>query len=559
MAVSVGTVSASAHASFPVSAGLADGLASAGVRQLFGMPGGGPNLDMIGAAAERGIGFTLAHGETAACVMAGAYGLLTGTTGVAVVTRGPGVTSAANGLAQASLDRAPLLVLSDCVPAAQRARTGHQRLDQLAATLPLTRWNGTLGHRDPAGVARAAALLAYGPPAGAVHLDYDPGVPGDVPPAPPLPAPVDDVALRRATALAGGARRPVVILGAGAAATAAEPRVALGAVPVLTTYQALGCVDASGPGAAGLFTNAALERPLLERADLIIGVGLDGIEPMPGAWTYPAPVLLLGDTATGTEADDAYFGTPLRVAGPPGRTLAAVLAATDPTWPADAGRVHRDGRLAELAGGERSGDRGAAEPTGDRDASELTAEGGGLHPVDLARAVAEAAGGAQVTVDAGAHMLAVMPFWPATRPHQVLISNGLATMGYSLPAAVGAALARPGQRVFCLVGDGGLGMTLAELETVARLALPVTVVVFDDAALSLIEIKQRAGQGGAGAVRFDPVDFAGVAAAMGVPAATADRPDDVRAALGRAPAGPFLLDARVDPAGYRHLLSVSRG
>jgi len=528
-------MSASAHASVPVSTGFAVGLAAAGVRRLFGMPGGGPNLDMIGAAEQRGIEFVLAHGETAACLMAGAFGLLSGTPGVAIVTRGPGFTSAANGLAQATLDRAPLLLISDRVPTGQRDRTGHQRLDQLAVAAPLTRWTGTLGHHDPARVVAAALAVAAGPPAGAVHLDYDPGVPGDLPPAVPHPEPVDTAALRRATAMATGARRPVVILGALAAPhTTALRGVLSGGVPVLTTYQALGCVATAGPDAAGLFTNAALERPLLERADLIVGVGLDGVEPMPGPWTYPAPVLLLSNAPV----DGAYFGSPEVVLGPPSRTLAAVLAVTEPDWLAGAGRQHRDGQLRLLADGPRDD---------------------GLQPLELARAVSEAVGDAQVTVDAGAHMLAVMPFWPATRGHQVLISNGLATMGYALPAAIGAALARPGERVVCLVGDGGLGMTMAELETLARLALPVTVVVFNDAALSLIEVKQRAEQGGPGAVRFDPVDFAGIARAMGLPAATAEDLPGVRTALDSAGGGPFLLDARISPAGYRHILAVSRG
>src|SRR3954447_20323346 len=104
------------------------GLRRAGVRRLFGLPGGGPNLDLIGAAPD--LPFTLAHGETAACVMAGDLGVLTGTAGVGVGTRRAGVTSAANGLAQATLDRAPLLLVSDCVTADQRQREGHQPLPQ---------------------------------------------------------------------------------------------------------------------------------------------------------------------------------------------------------------------------------------------------------------------------------------------------------------------------------------------------------------------------------------------------------------------------------------------
>jgi acetolactate synthase-1/2/3 large subunit len=533
-------MSPKAYTFVPPAVGLADGLAAAGVRRLFGMPGGGPNLDMIGAADAQGIGFTLAHGETAACVMAGAFGLLTGTAGVALVTRGPGLTSAVNGLAQATLDRAPLLLVSDRVPAADRARTGHQRLDQLAVAAPVTRWSGVLGHGDPAGTVAAAAALALGPPAGAVHLDYDPGVAGDRPPAPASPAPSDAAAAAAAVALARGRRRPLVVLGAAAAAQApALRRVLDGAgIPVLTTYQAAGTVDARSAEFAGLFTNAAAERPLLDAADLVVGVGLDGVEPMPGPWTCGAPMLLL----TAEELDPAYYGGPPVVTGPLAELLGAVLGACDPAWPDGTARAHRDQVLAALAG---SGD-------------------GGFGPVALATAVRRRLGAAQVTVDAGAHMLAAMPLWEPSRPHQLLISNGLATMGYALPAAIGAALAlrdggRTDERVVCLVGDGGLGMTLAELETLARLALPVTVVVFDDAALTLIELKQRAGQGDGRAVRFDPVDFAAVARAMGVPSAVAVDVAGVDAALDAAGPGPFLLDARIDPSSYAHVLAVSRG
>ncbi len=534
-------MSGRSHVSVSPAVGLADGLHAAGVRRLFGMPGGGPNLEMIGAAAERGIGFTLAHGETAACVMAGAFGLLTGTAGAVVVTRGPGLTSAVNGLAQATLDRSPLLLLSDCVPAGQRDRIAHQRLDQLAVAAPVTRWNGTLGHDDPAGAVAAAAALALGPPSGAVQLDFDPGVPGDRPPAPAGPAAVDAGALEGAVATARGRRRPVVVLGVAAVAHAAAVRAVLAdsGVPVLTTYQAAGTVDACSPEFAGLFTNAALEQPLLTAADLIIGVGLDPVEPVPAPWSYEAPTLLLSPTAvTVTAGAEAYFGAPVLVPGPPAEMLAAVLAGCAPDWPAGMAQRHREAVLAAL----------------DRDGGK-----GGLRPVDLVRTVHECAGQVQLTVDAGAHMLAAMPFWPAARPHGVLISNGLATMGFALPAALGAALARPEQPVVCLTGDGGLGIALAELETLARLALPVTVVVFDDAALTLIELKQRAGQGDAAAVRFGRVDFAGVARSMGIPARTADDYEGVRAALQTAGPGPFLLDARIDPASYRHLISVSRG
>jgi acetolactate synthase-1/2/3 large subunit len=185
---------------------------------------------------------------------------------------------------------------------------------------------------------------------------------------------------------------------------------------------------------------------------------------------------------------------------------------------------------------------------------------GDFGPLELAAEVVSAAPSRTIaTVDAGAHFLAIMPFWPAVEPMQLLISNGLATMGFALPAAIAAALARPGQPVVCMVGDGGLAMTLAELETLARLQLPVTVVVFDDAALSLIEIKQKPGQGGSAAVRFAPVDYAQVASAMGLDAVVVATASEARAALAVGWDRPRLIDARIDPSTYSPLMTATRG
>ena len=143
------------------------------VHRLFGIPGGGANLDLIEAAAGLGIGFTLAHTESAACIMASTFGRLTGTAGVAVVTRGPGLTSAANGLARATLDRFPLLLLADGVPHEEVHRTAHQRLDQVRMAAPLAKQSGVLGWQEPSATVAAAAALACRPPAGAVHLTLD--------------------------------------------------------------------------------------------------------------------------------------------------------------------------------------------------------------------------------------------------------------------------------------------------------------------------------------------------------------------------------------------------
>ena len=171
------------------------------------------------------------------------------------------------------------------------------------------------------------------------------------------------------------------------------------------------------------------------------------------------------------------------------------------------------------------------------------------------------------TVDAGAHMLAVMPLWEVDQPRRLLISSGLATMGFALPAAIAAALCAPGQPqagqpVVAFTGDGGLGMTLAEIETAVRLRLRIVVIVFNDATLSLIKIKQRpAGQGGAEAVDYGPVSFAGVAIAMGAAAAAVGTEAELATALDAALRrdGPTVIDVAVDPACYPAVMELSRG
>jgi acetolactate synthase-1/2/3 large subunit len=187
----------------------------------------------------------------------------------------------------------------------------------------------------------------------------------------------------------------------------------------------------------------------------------------------------------------------------------------------------------------------------------------GVAPTDVVlRARALATPGTIATVDAGAHMLAVMPLWETEGPEEILISSGLATMGFALPAAIGASLAYPDRRIVCFVGDGGLGMTLGELETIARLNLSITVVVFNDSMLSLIAVKQKPrGHGGPNAISYLDTDFALIAMANGIASQRAATTEELDAALIEAFAndGPSLVDVLVDPDSYRHLIQAIRG
>ena len=528
---------------------------------MFGLPGGGPNLDVVGAAAMAGLRFVLAHTETAAVIMAATYADLTGRPGAAVVTRGPGLASAVNGIAHAALDRLPVVVIADTVRLADAGRISHQRLDQAALGAVVAKAVVTIG-RDRTGEAAAAAVrLALMPPAGPVlalmddSAISDPGVsdPGGAPdPGAPDRAPDDSP--RDAAVLAQAlrrSRRPVIMLGTRAIAHTAAIRSALAGrgIPALHTYRARGIVPDSTAEAAGLVTGGTMEWPLLAAADLIVGLGVDEAEMIPAAWDYPAPVLLVPGYPPNAQGP-AYFpgATALDIPLP---AAIGVLAGRhgagshgEHDWPPGVGQIARTEaalRLSEAA---------AARP-------------GFLSPVQVVSVVrSHVPRETVVTVDAGAHMLAVMPLWEVTEPRRLLISSGLATMGFALPAAIAAALCSPARLVVAFTGDGGLGMTLAEIETAARLRLRIAVVVFNDGTLSLIKIKQRpAGQGGAEAVDFGPVSYARAAQALGAEAATVSTEQELAGALTVASVrdGPTVIDVQVDPAAYPAIMDLSRG
>ena len=514
----------------------------AGIRRLFGVPGGGSIAELIEAAGAVGLPFVLAHTETAAAFMAAAEAELGVGPGVCLATLGPGAASIVNGVAQAWLDRVPLVVITDCIdpPAAL-----HQRLPQTAMFAPITKASLRL---DPARAdeqLRDAIALALDGPPGPVHLDLSaevataPAAPA-APDAPPIATGPVTPFPDSTTALLAGARRPVVLAGLGAAQPTVADAVARLAerarVPVLVTYKGKGVLADRHPWHAGTLTNGALERPVLDGADLFLAVGLDAVELLPRPWSYPQPMIQLmpWPMAPGQLPDGpAHSGD-----------LAALVDEANRCLIPSAWEAPRVGALAEAG----------------RAAMRVPGSAGGLWPHRVVELVAAARPGDRVTIDAGAHMFPAVALWPANRPRDLLISNGLSTMGYALPTAIGAALAdrRP---VTVLTGDGGLLMCLAELVTAARERLPIRIIVFDDRALSLIKIKQQQRGFRTEGVGLDGIDWPALASGCGVTAlAATDEAGLIRALDDTARLeGPVLVAAAVDPTGYGPTMTALRG
>ncbi|WP_421995623.1 thiamine pyrophosphate-binding protein [Roseococcus sp.] len=523
--------------------------AEAQMPAIFGVPGGGSSLDLIASAKAAGIPFVLSRTENGAGIMAAALAEMTHKPVGVLVTRGPGVSNAANGIANADLERAPIILIADGFGAREAAIATHQLFDQAAMMAPVTRaQRRAAGHPGAAAEALAAAMTA---PRGPAYLELA----GDAaraptPPAPALRLPVlaapSDSDLAAARRMIAAAKRPAVIIGLEAtepARCAATRRLveALGC-PGLVTYKAKGVLPDSHPLFGGVFTGGEAEAPLLHEADLIILAGADPVEFIPQPWRFEAPIL---DLATAVRALE-YRKPAVAIVGA-WEVAAAALAEDAPrrAWPDGRLAALREAWLAGLAN-TASGNRGMAP-------SEL---------VRVTQATCRKLGAdPRVAVDAGAHMFPCTTFWQAERPCDLLISNGLASMGYALPAAIAAAWHDPARGAIALTGDGGLLMAVGELAMAATLGLNLTVVVFNDATLSLIDIKKGERDLPEGTLEWPEVDFAQVMRGMGGSAWRVNDAAGLEAALTEALAtkGPRLIDVRTDPSSYPAQIKALRG
>ena len=325
-----------------------------------------------------------------------------------------------------------------------------------------------------------------------------------------------------------GARRPD-------AAAAIRAFCATHHVPAMVTYKAKGVVADDDPHFAGVFTNGAIERVILDRADVFIGVGLDPVELLPRPWTHRQPIV----SVASSRVDERHVPFAAQFVGDIGAGLDRIgQQLGESAW-----------NLDELAAHVAS-QRGR-----------VLATSGRLTPDTVVRAAASAAPGVRVTVDAGAHMFPATTLWPVAQPSGMLISNGLSTMGFALPAAIGAALVDRDRPVIALTGDGGLLTCAGELLTAARERLRVVTVVFSDASLSLIAIKQQQRQLAPAGVSLGEVAWCAMAESVGVSSFFATTEDEVARAVAEAVTadGPSLIEARVDASAYGDIMRAIRG
>lgn len=515
-----------------------------GVRFAFGMPGG-EVVTLLDGLERAGIAFHLARHETAAALMAAGASLRTGMPEVLLTTLGPGLANAVNGIADASQERIPLIVLSGIIDPDQRGRYTHQVIDHAAMLRPLVKASFEIEAGTAAETVRAAVELALRHPRGPVHLDLAPGIaalpalgaspvhPVGVPDHPP----VSEDALAALRERLETASRPVILAGFEAAREGAGPAIeALAArigAPVVTTYKGKGLVPEDHPlalGAAGLSPKAdALLLPLFRAADLVLAIGYDPIE-MRAGWRDMAPPATLVEI-TALPDGHGMHRAGLRIEASPLSVVPRLAEALSGRsgWPQGEPAAVRDQLRRAFAG---TGEWGPSAIIATLQDSVL--------PDDI------------VTVDSGAHRILLSQQWVCKRPLSLLQSAGFCTMAAALPMAIGAATANHDGRVHAVMGDGGLEMGIGELATLRDLGLPVTVVVFQDRSLALIAMKQASAGLPPAGVALGGTDFARVAQGFGGHGTTLETIDDFRNALqaARRKTGFTLIACRFDARLY---------
>lgn len=513
---------------------LATALEKEGVEYVFGVPGE-ENLVFLDSLRRSSIQFITTRHEQVAGFMAATVGRLTGRPGVCLATLGPGATNMVTAVAYAQLGAMPALFITGQKPIKQSKQGHFQIIDTVGMMRPLTKLTRQITHAPqiPA-LVREACKLAMEERPGAVHIELPEDIALDELSAPvwfepnrPRRPLAEDKAIREAVTLIEQARRPLLLVGAGANRKRVSKTLTAfidkTKIPFFTTQMGKGVVDERHPqylGTAALSAQDHLHQ-LIDEADLIINVGHDTIEKPPflmkaGA-SSPQVIHLNFSPAT----PDMVYQPQLEVIGDLANAIWQIMEAIRPArhWELD--------HFRNLAKQMRVKFAQLAQPPQLPYAPYQVV-------VELRAALpAEAI----VALDNGMYKLWFARHYPTYEANTLLLDNALATMGAGLPSAMAAKLMEPQRPVVAVVGDGGFLLNAQDLETVTRLGLDLVVIILRDDAFGMIEWKQAQAQLPAFGLKFTNPDFVRYAEAYGASGHRVTQPGQLGTLVSTALAG----------------------
>ncbi len=520
-------------------------LEAEGVRRIFGVPGE-ENADFLMSLEPSDIEFVLCRHEQSAAFMADVHGRLTGEAGVCLATLGPGAANLVTGVADANMDRSPLVAITGQAGLDRRHRESHQNMDVVGLFEPITKWSWSINEPStiPEIVRRAFKLATTEKP-GACHLELPEDVAGrDVegsvihPKRVRRPVP-DDKIVDRAFERIRRARSPVILAGNGTVRRRASEQLRRFAeqtgIGVLSTFMAKGAISRHDPRC--LYTLGLGSRDYgalaVEAADLVISLGFDMVEYEPHLWNTDGKKEILHIDFLPAEIDQ-HYPVGIEVVGDLAHTLWMLnerAAATGASW-----------ELPEQA-------RVRAKMTEDIERHANDSGPGPIRPQKALWDLRQVLGPDDVVLsDVGAHKMWIARYYHCDEPDTCLISNGFCSMGFALPGAIGAKLQLPERNVVAVCGDGGFLMNVQEMETAVRLGTNIVVLVWQDDDYGLISWKQDNTFGRHTDMSFGNPDFGKLAEAFGWEGLRCERAEELGDTLRRALAAdrPALVSIPID-------------
>lgn len=520
-------------------------LENEGVKYIFGIPGE-ENIDFMEELRKSSIKFILTRHEQGAGFMADVYGRLTGKAGVCLATLGPGATNLVTPVADANLDRAPLVAITGQADTLRMHKESHQYIDIVSMFKPITKWNTSIGRPEYITEAvRKAFKVAEAEKPGATHLELPEDVAEENCKDPQFldvrkvrrPAP-DYKAVNMALELIRNAKRPIVIAGNGAIRKRATKQLRL----FLEKTQFAVCNTFMAKGAAShgykhnLLTVGLQSKDYvavaISEADLVICVGYDIVEYAPQFWNPKGNKKIIHIDFEQGEVDH-WFHPAVEMVGDIASSLWELNQLIDDSFSKETAKFaakHRKNILKDQSQHNNS----KSFP---------------VKPQKILHDIRQVMNDEDILIsDVGAHKMWISRMFQATEPNTCLIANGFASMGIALPGGIAAKIIYPKRNVVTISGDGGFLMNVQELETAVRLKTPTINIVWTDGTFGLIEWKQKNKYGHAFGTKFTNPDWVKMARTFGADGYKVKKGDNIQEVLKKAFKSkvPMVIDIPVD-------------
>jgi acetolactate synthase-1/2/3 large subunit len=515
-------------------------LENEGVEYIFGIPGE-ENIDIMDALLDSSIKFVTTHHEQGAAFMADVYGRLTGRAGVCMSTLGPGATNLITGVADANMDRAPIVAIAGQGATTRLHKESHQILDLVNLFAPITKYSTQIREAEIVPeIVRKAFKVAQTEKPGGAFIDFPEniaemkfaGKPIEVQKAYTSDTP--DAKIEQAATIISEAKYPVILAGNGVVRQGAADALVTFAevlrIPVANTFMAKGIIPFSNELSLGTIGLKARDLPwfAFDKADVVICVGYDMVEYHPEMWNPNGDKTIVHIDALPAEVD-AHYIVAMGALGDITSSLRGIALKAKPQKSAPFKALRK--AIFDDRAGYASDDGFPVKPQKIVwDLREV------LAPEDIAIS------------DVGAHKMWMARMYRAERPNTCVISNGFAAMGIAVPGAIAAKLAYPERKIVAVTGDAGFMMNSQEIETALRMKTPFVVLIWNDAEYGLITWHQLRHFGRPSNISFKNPDFVKYAESFGAKGYRVERTQDLVPTLKKALADDtvVIIDCPVD-------------